>query len=279
MFGYACDETKELMPAPIMLAHQLDREPDQAAPQSGKLKFCGPTARARSAWCTRTTARSAWTTWSSPPSTRPTSAAKDLSEFIIEKLIKKVVPAKLLTKQTEVLINPTGRFVVGGPQGDCGLTGRKIIVDTYGGMGRHGGGAFSGKDPSKVDRSAAYMARYVAKNIVAAGLAPAAKCRWPTPSATPSRFPCSWTPSAPARWTRSALPRRCARCSASSRPRLWSNWTCSARSTKPPRLRSLRPHRGPRQLHLGTHRQGGGPEERDLVAPRGYSVMVVCWAV
>jgi S-adenosylmethionine synthetase len=174
MFGYACDETKELMPMPIMLAHKLTRGLAKQR-RSGELPFVRPTASRRSASCTRTTARCASTTWSSPPSTARTSATRNCSDAIIEKLIKKVVPASLLTKQTKFYVNPTGRFVVGGPQGDCGLTGRKIIVDTYGGMGRHGGGAFSGKDPSKVDRSAAYMARYVAKNIVAAGLARAGR--------------------------------------------------------------------------------------------------------
>jgi S-adenosylmethionine synthetase len=107
-------------------------------------------------------------------------------EAVREEIIKPVLPKEWLTADTKYLINPTGRFVVGGPQGDCGLTGRKIIVDTYGGACPHGGGAFSGKDPSKVDRSAAYAARYVAKNIVAAGLAGSARSRWPTPSAWPS---------------------------------------------------------------------------------------------
>ncbi len=122
-----------------------------------------------------------------------------IKEGIIEEVVKKIIPADLMDANTRFLINPTGRFVVGGPMGDCGLTGRKIIVDSYGGHGAHGGGAFSGKDPSKVDRSAAYMGRYVAKNLVAAGLATNAKCRWLTPSALPSRSR-SWSiPPAPAR--------------------------------------------------------------------------------
>jgi S-adenosylmethionine synthetase len=228
MFGYACDETKELMPMPITLAHQPDRGLSNCVRKAASCRSCVPTANPRSAWCTRTTVPVAWInvviSTQHAPDVEPQGFVR---EAIIEKLIKKVVPAKLLTKRRpKFFINPTGRFVVGGPQGDCGLTGRKIIVDTYGGMGRHGGGAFSGKDPSKVDRSAAYMARYVAKNIVAAGLARRAKCRWPTPSDIPSRCPCWWIPSAPARWTMSVWPRRCARCSASSRPRLSSNWTC-----------------------------------------------------
>jgi S-adenosylmethionine synthetase len=116
----------------------------------------------------------------------PDISHADLTEAVIEEVIKPVLPKDMLTASTR-FINPTGRFVIGGPNGDCGLTGRKIIVDTYGGAAHHGGGAFSGKDPSKVDRSAAYAGRYVAKNIVAAGLADRARCRWPTPSAWPSR--------------------------------------------------------------------------------------------
>ena len=131
----------------------------------------------------------------------PDVSQEQLHEDIRREVIEKVIPAELLDENTKYYINPTGRFVVGGPQGDSGLTGRKIIVDTYGGYARHGGGAFSGKDPTKVDRSAAYAARWVAKNVVAAGLADQVRGRsWPTPSALPSRFP-SWSiPSAPARW-------------------------------------------------------------------------------
>lgn len=176
MFGFACNETKELMPLPISLAHELMAK-IQELRESGEIPWLRPDAKSQ-------------VTVEYDENDKPIRVdtvvvstqhqasykGKELShatieKTIIEKLIKKVIPAKLLDKKTRYLVNPTGNFVVGGPHGDCGLTGRKIIVDTYGGMGRHGGGAFSGKDPSKVDRSGAYAARYVAKNIVAAGLA------------------------------------------------------------------------------------------------------------
>ena len=171
MFGYACNETPELMPAPIMYAHRLGRELTRIR-KAGKLaKWLRPDAKSQVS-----------VEYVDGKPTRiinvviSTQHAADVShaeieKFCIEQVIKKVLPKEMLTKDTEYLINPTGKFVVGGPQGDSGLTGRKIIVDTYGGTGRHGGGAFSGKDPSKVDRSAAYMGRWVAKNVVAAGLA------------------------------------------------------------------------------------------------------------
>lgn len=173
MFGYACDETKELMPAPIMFAHRLGRELTKVR-KSGKVKWLRPDAKSQVSvvYEDGNPVRIANVVISTQHAEGTKHA--DIEKFCIEKIIKKVLPKKMLTAETEFLINPTGRFVIGGPQGDSGLTGRKIIVDTYGGMGRHGGGAFSGKDPSKVDRSAAYMGRYVAKNVVAAGLA--SKC-------------------------------------------------------------------------------------------------------
>jgi S-adenosylmethionine synthetase len=174
MFGFACDETPELMPAPIMYAHRLGRELTRIR-KAGKLaKWLRPDAKSQVSveYVDGKPTRIVNVVISTQHAADVTHA--EIEKFCIEQVIKKVLPKEMLTKQTEYLINPTGKFVVGGPQGDSGLTGRKIIVDTYGGMGRHGGGAFSGKDPSKVDRSAAYMGRWVAKNVVAAGLA--AKC-------------------------------------------------------------------------------------------------------
>jgi S-adenosylmethionine synthetase len=171
MFGYACNETKELMPAPITWAHALSSQLTKAR-KTGKLKFLRPDGKSQVSvrYENGVPVGIANIVVSSQHS--PDVSTKDLRAGILEEVIKKVIPAKFIpTGKNDILINPTGKFVVGGPMGDAGLTGRKIIVDTYGGMGRHGGGAFSGKDPTKVDRSAAYMARYVAKNIVAAGLA------------------------------------------------------------------------------------------------------------
>ena len=173
MFGYACNETPELMPLPIQLAHKLTMGLTTAR-RSGKLPFLRPDGKSQVSVVYENNKPVRVDTVVISSQHAPDVLHKKLSAGIIEEVVKKHIPAKFIDKKTRYLINPTGRFVTGGPQGDCGLTGRKIIVDTYGGMGRHGGGAFSGKDPSKVDRSAAYMARYVAKNIVAAGLA--ARC-------------------------------------------------------------------------------------------------------
>jgi S-adenosylmethionine synthetase len=170
MFGYACDETPELMPLPIMLAHQLCRRLSEAR-RTGLLDFLRPDGKSqvsveyRNGKPVRVDAVVVSTQHSDRIST------EDLRAAVKKHVIDAVVPARMVDAGTRYHINPTGRFVIGGPHGDTGVTGRKIIVDTYGGMGRHGGGAFSGKDPSKVDRSACYMARYIAKNIVAAGLA------------------------------------------------------------------------------------------------------------
>jgi S-adenosylmethionine synthetase len=170
MFGFACDETPELMPAPIMYAHQLGSHLTKLR-KAGKAKWLRPDAKSQVS--VQYIDDKPMKITSVVISTQHAAAAsnKTIRDFITKQVIQKVLPKKMLSRDTQILINPTGRFVVGGPAGDSGLTGRKIIVDTYGGMGRHGGGAFSGKDPSKVDRSAAYMGRYVAKNIVAAGLA------------------------------------------------------------------------------------------------------------
>jgi S-adenosylmethionine synthetase len=174
MFGYACDETPELMPLPIFLAHRLVERQAQLR-KSGKLSWLRPDAKSqvtvkyvdgkpKEIDCVVLSTQH-----------HPEIEHKTLEEAVIEEIIRPVLPKEMMGRKVSFLVNPTGRFVVGGPQGDCGLTGRKIIVDTYGGAAPHGGGAFSGKDPTKVDRSAAYAARYVAKNVVAAGLA--SKCQ------------------------------------------------------------------------------------------------------
>ena len=170
MFGYAANETPELMPAPIMFAHRLGRELTKIR-KSGKVPWLRPDAKSQVSVVYENGKPVAISNVVISTQHAADVEHAEIEKFLIANVIKKVLPAKMLTAKTEFLINPTGRFVVGGPQGDTGLTGRKIIVDTYGGSGRHGGGAFSGKDPTKVDRSAAYMGRWVAKNIVAAKLA------------------------------------------------------------------------------------------------------------
>jgi S-adenosylmethionine synthetase len=170
MFGYACDETPELMPLPIMLAHKLVRQLSDVR-RSGKLDFLRPDGKSQVSveYVNGKPARIDAVVISTQHSDKVST--ETLRAEVKKQIVDPILPAKMLDSATKYHINPTGRFVVGGPHGDTGLTGRKIIVDTYGGMGRHGGGAFSGKDPTKVDRSACYMARYIAKNIVAAGLA------------------------------------------------------------------------------------------------------------
>jgi len=170
MFGYACNETASLMPLPIYYAHRIMQRQAEVR-KDGRLPWLRPDAKSQLTVKYVDNKPVAIDTVVVSTQHSPDVSHKDLSEAVIELIIKPVLPKELLAGNVRYLVNPTGRFVVGGPHGDCGLTGRKIIVDTYGGMGRHGGGAFSGKDPSKVDRSAAYAARYVAKNVVAAGLA------------------------------------------------------------------------------------------------------------
>ena len=179
MFGYATNETPELMPAPIMFAHQLGRELTRIR-KTGKVKWLRPDAKSQvSVQYVNDQPVRITNVVVSTQHSADVEAPRRSRTSCIEEIIKKVLPdAACSTRRPSYLINPTGRFVVGGPQGDTGLTGRKIIVDSYGGMGRHGGGCFSGKDPSKVDRSAAYMGRYVAKNIVAAGLATSAEIQF-----------------------------------------------------------------------------------------------------
>ncbi len=170
MFGYACDHTPELMPMPISLAHKITARLAEVR-KKGILKFVRPDGKSQVTVRYENGRPVAVDTIVVSTQHTPDVEHKALKEAIIEEVIKKVVPSGLISGKIKYHINPTGKFVVGGPHGDCGLTGRKIIVDTYGGHGSHGGGAFSGKDPSKVDRSASYLARYIAKNIVAAGLA------------------------------------------------------------------------------------------------------------
>lgn len=169
MFGYACNETAELMPMPILLSHQLVKRLADVR-KSGELHFLRPDSKSQVSIRYENDKPVYVDTVVISSQHTPDVSHETIQEGIIDAVVKKVIPAGLMDTNTKVFINPTGRFVVGGPMGDCGLTGRKIIVDTYGGAGRHGGGAFSGKDPSKVDRSAAYMGRYVAKNLVAAGI-------------------------------------------------------------------------------------------------------------
>ena len=170
MFGYACRETDVLMPAPITYAHRLVKR-HSTVRRSGVLPWLRPDAKSQVGFVYEDGKPVAVDTIVLSSQHDDSVSQADLREAIMEEVIRPVIPAEWITDRTRFFINPTGQFVIGGPVGDCGLTGRKIIVDTYGGMARHGGGAFSGKDPSKVDRSAAYACRYVAKNIVAAGLA------------------------------------------------------------------------------------------------------------
>jgi len=170
MFGYATNETDVLMPAPITYSHRLVKKQADLR-KSGKLAFLRPDAKSQVSIRYENGKPCEITAIVLSTQHTPDVSQKTLREAVIEEIVKPVLPREWLTKNTQYFINPTGQFIIGGPMGDCGLTGRKIIVDSYGGMARHGGGAFSGKDPSKVDRSAAYAARYVAKNIVAAGLA------------------------------------------------------------------------------------------------------------
>lgn len=195
MFGYATNETDVLMPAPVTYAHRLV----QRQAEVRKTAPCRGCARMRKAVTFQYDDGKIVGIDAVVLSTQHAEDIdqKSLQEAVMEEIIKPILPTEWLNASTKFFINPTGRFVIGGPMGDCGLTGRKIIVDTYGGMARHGGGAFSGKDPSKVDRSAAYAARYVAKNNVAAGPPIVAKFRFPTLSALQNRRPSWWKPLAP----------------------------------------------------------------------------------
>lgn len=170
MFGFACNETPELMPLPIALSHRLVREL-AISRKKGTVKFLRPDAKSQVTVQYSGGKPVAVDTIVVSTQHDESVSQEQLRDYVVDQIVPLAIPTNLLNSKTKYLINPTGRFIIGGPVGDCGLTGRKIIVDTYGGYSRHGGGAFSGKDPSKVDRSAAYMARYIAKNVVAAGLA------------------------------------------------------------------------------------------------------------
>jgi S-adenosylmethionine synthetase len=173
MFGYACSETDVLMPAPILYAHRLVKKQSELM-KNGQLSWLRPDAKSQVSCIYENDQVVGIDAIVLSTQHDEDISQKEIYESVMDGIIQPIIPSNLITKQTKFHINPTGRFIIGGPVGDAGLTGRKIIVDTYGGMGRHGGGAFSGKDPSKVDRSAAYAARYVAKNVVASGLA--SKC-------------------------------------------------------------------------------------------------------
>ena len=263
MFGYACDETPELMPLPIYLAHRLVEKPGASCARRASCLAAPGCEVAGHGEVRRRQAdgnRHRRALDAASPGHRAQGSS---SEAVIEEIIKPVLPKEMIDKKIKYLINPTGRFVIGGPQGDCGLTGRKIIVDTYGGAAPHGGGAFSGKDPSKVDRSAAYAARYVAKNIVAAGLAEQVRrCRCRTRSASPSR---------PAIMVDDVRHRQGL---ATSGSRSWSRKHFDLRPkgivqmldllrpiyAEDRGLRPLRPHRA--GVHLGKDRQGRGARGR-----------------
>ena len=202
MFGYACNDTPELMPLPIALAHRILNRLTEARQNGTKSTGCGPTARARSrSNTTATTPVRIDTVVVSTQHAPDVDARRRFAEYVIDEIIEPVLPDELVNDDINYHINPTGRFVVGGPHGDCGLTGRKIIVDTYGGWGRHGGGAFSGKDPTKVDRWPPTWPATSPRTSSPPAWPTAAKCSSPTPSASPSRSASTSTPKAPARST------------------------------------------------------------------------------
>ena len=230
MFGFACDETPELMPLPISLAHKLAKRL-AAVRKNGTLPYLRPDGKSQvtveydDGKPTRVDA----VVLSSQHS--PEVDNETLRADIEREVIRAVIPAELLDEKTKFYINPTGRFVIGGPQGDTGLTGRKIIVDTYGDYARHGGGAFSGKDPSKVDRSAAYAARWVAKTLWRPAWPASVRCSSPMRSAWPTRFRSWSTPSAPVRWRTMRWWRLCARSLICALPPLSATSACAGRST------------------------------------------------
>ena len=230
MFGFACDDTPELMPMPISLAHKLAKQLTKVR-KDGTLHYLRPDGKTQVTIEYENEVPVAVETIVISNQHSPEVEMEQLRADIKKYVIDPIVPQELMTEQTKIFINPTGRFVIGGPQGDSGLTGRKIIVDTYGGMGRHGGGAFSGKDPTKVDRSAAYAARYVAKNIVAAKLAK--KCEVQLAYAIGVAKPVSINvnTSAPALLQMSSWKRQLKRYSTCARPQSSIRWVCAVQST------------------------------------------------
>lgn len=225
MFGFATNETPELLPAPIVFAHKLLIELAKRR-KRGHVDWLRPDCKSQVAVAYDEAGRPVHIENVVISTQHTEEVDHDTIYNYCVRLIKTVLPAELLDDRTEYFINPTGKFVVGGPHGDSGLTGRKIIVDTYGGMGRHGGGAFSGKDPSKVDRSAAYMCRWVAKHIVAAGLADKCELQVAYAIGYPTPFPSGWIPSAPERWRKKPLKARWKAFSPSSLRTWWTSSTC-----------------------------------------------------
>ncbi|EPX75807.1 S-adenosylmethionine synthetase [Salipiger mucosus DSM 16094] len=235
MFGYACNETEELMPAPIQFAHRILRLMAEDR-KSGKTPEFGPDAKSQV-----TLKYQGGKPVGVDTVVVSTQHLEGVSQDKVRELVKPYIEGVFkdegwdLPADDKLIVNPTGNFVIGGPDGDAGLTGRKIIVDTYGGAAPHGGGAFSGKDPTKVDRSAAYAARYLAKNVVAAGLADKCQIQLAYAIGVPDPVAATSRPSAPARSTRRSSARPCARWSASRRAACARRWACSSRSTRAPR--------------------------------------------
>ncbi len=229
MFGYACDETPELMPLAISLSHKLAKQLAKVR-KDGTLKYLRPDGKTQvTVEYDGDTVKRVDAIVISTQHDEDVDMAQ-LKQDLLHHVIQPVVPAGLVDENTRIFINPTGRFVIGGPVGDSGLTGRKIIVDTYGGYGRHGGGAFSGKDPTKVDRSAAYAAGWPRTSWLPAWRS-AVRLSWPTPLAWPIPCPSWWTPSAPARWRTASSPRLCSRSLTCAPPPSSRSWACAAPST------------------------------------------------
>ncbi len=267
MFGYAADETDVYMPAPITYSHRLVKRQAEVR-KNGTLAWLRPDAKSQVTFRYEDNRPTGISSVVLSTQHAPEISQKDLAEAVMEEIIKPILPSNWIDKKTEFHINPTGRFVIGGPMGDCGLTGRKIIVDTYGGMARHGGGAFSGKDPSKVDRSAAYAARYVAKNIVAAGLAERCEIQIAYAIGVAEPVSISVETFGTGKIDNNRLGQAGARALRPAAPRHHRHPGAGAPHVQEHGgLWPLRAHRG-RQLHLGAHGQGR-PAERRGRHPQG----------